>query len=127
MSFMNMKKYSTLIVMFLAALTIHAQDWEQVASYPGDARHHPVTFAIDNYGYLLTGSNNDNDFFRYDSDIDTWEQMTDFPGQGRGFSYGVSYEGIAYMGFGANNNEFLDGLNSNLPNNAINSPKDAID
>jgi len=100
---MNLKKNGTLIFIFLIAMTVQAQDWEQVASYPGSERHHPVTFAIDNYGYLVTGSENDRDFFRYDSDIDSWEQMPDFPGQGRGFAYGVTHEGKAYMGFGANN------------------------
>ncbi len=98
---MNMKKYSTLILAFLVAITIQAQDWEQVASYPGDARHHPVTFSIDNFGYLVTGSDDDRDFFRYDADIDTWVQLPNFPGIGRGFSYGVTHEGMAYVGFGA--------------------------
>ncbi len=101
-----MKKQILLFTLLLPLNFLFAQSWEPMASLPGgasDARHHPVTFAVDGYGYLLTGSVNGeaaNDFMRYDAAADTWETLPDFPGGPRSFSYGTSRGTKAYIGFG---------------------------
>jgi len=98
---MKLLKNTITIFLILMALNLQAQTWQEVASILGDERHHPVTFSIDGFGYLVTGSNGDDDFSRYDPVADEWTQLTDFPGAARGFSYGVTYEGKGYLGFGA--------------------------
>lgn len=75
---------------------------------PLDARHHPVTFSVDGYGYLLTGAVNgvpSDDFMRYDALTDSWEILPDFPGVARSFSYATSRGSKAYVGFGGAAND----------------------
>lgn len=93
---------------FLALLALSATgvqaEWLETESLPGQGRHHPVTFTLDGYGYVATGSTTGdhytNDFFRYDPSADSWEVLPDFPGPGRGYAYGGTYQGKAYLGFG---------------------------
>ena len=93
-----------------------SQSWESMASLPGgfqDARHHPVTFSIEGYGYVLGGSVNgedSDDFMRYDALADTWEQLPDFPGVARSFSYGTARGAKAYVGFGGSDGMALNDL-----------------
>ena len=108
--------HKSLLIVFALLISqfIFAQEWEQKANPPAsfDARHHPVTFAIDGYGYVVTGQNQADiplkDFYRYDAANDSWEELPEFPGTRRGFSYGVAADnGKGYMGFGLNNNTRL--------------------
>ena len=107
-----MKKTVLLFSLFLFTICLHAQEWEPMASLPqgaADSRHHPVTFSIDGYGYVLTGSVNwtaDNDFMRYDAATDTWENLPDFPGLARSFAYGTARGTKAYVGFGNSAGDF---------------------
>jgi N-acetylneuraminic acid mutarotase len=111
-----MKTQLLFAALLLSAHILFAQAWEPVASLPGgalDARHHPVTFSIDGYGYLLTGSVNsvpDNDFMRYDPLTDTWEILPDFPGAARSYAYGTSRGTKAYVGFGGYDGVALNDL-----------------
>ncbi len=109
-----MQKALLLVLSILISQFVFAQQWEQKANPPAsfDSRHHPVTFAIGEYGYVVTGQNQSEtplkDFYRYHAANDTWEELPDFPGTRRGFSYGVAADnGKAYMGFGLNNNTRL--------------------
>ncbi len=101
-----MKKQILFCALFLSVNFLFAQTWESVASLPAgpaDARHHPVTFSIDGYGYVMGGSVNNvpaNDFMRYEAFSDTWEILPNFPGAPRGFSYGTARGNKAYVGFG---------------------------
>ncbi|MEL7247325.1 MAG: kelch repeat-containing protein [Bacteroidota bacterium] len=101
-----MKQFVLLFSILFSITLIHAQEWEQVAGLPdgaADARHHPVTFSVGNFGYLLTGAVNGTaakDFMRYDATTDTWEDLPDFPGAARSFSYATSRGTKAYIGFG---------------------------
>ncbi|MEO1259041.1 MAG: T9SS type A sorting domain-containing protein [Bacteroidota bacterium] len=101
-----MKKTLLLFSLFIFSICLFAQEWEPMASLPqgaADARHHPVAFTIDGYGYVATGTvngNESNDFMRYDPTTDTWEQLPNFPGPARGYAYGTSRGTKAYMGFG---------------------------
>lgn len=84
-----------------------SQTWEDRESLPAsaDQRHHPITFAIGNTGYLLTGTDAAyeamSDFYAYDSETDSWEEKTEFPGGKRGFGYGVTDGAKGYVGFGS--------------------------
>tara|TARA_B100001142_G_C14336471_1_gene656103 strand:+ start:326 stop:2287 length:1962 start_codon:yes stop_codon:yes gene_type:complete len=102
-----MKK--TLLLILISSLSF-AQDWNFVGYYDGDARHHPITFANDRYGYVIAGQNfkgtDLDDVFRYDSQENLWVQLSDFPGGPRGYSYGVSDGVYAYMGFGSNSSGY---------------------
>jgi len=111
-----MKKQVLFYALFLSVNFLFAQSWEPMASLPGgaaDARHHPVTFSVDGYGYLLTGDVNGeaaNDFMRYDASSDTWEILPDFPGAARSYSYGTSRGTRAYVGFGGSDGVALKDL-----------------
>lgn len=101
-----MKKQILFYALIFSSNVIFAQMWEQVAPLPGgplDARHHPVTFSVDGYGYLLAGAVNgvpSDDFMRYEALTDSWETLPDFPGVARSFSYATSRGTKAYVGFG---------------------------
>lgn len=93
----------TLAFILLSFFGYSQSNWTQVEAYDGFVRHHPVTFSIDGFGYLLTGRATFGDladFWRYDPVEDSWEKLPDFPGGARGFSYGVAHQGKAYVGFG---------------------------
>ena len=101
-----MKKIILLALVFLGFQSIaQVNTWTQVASPPSSytARNHPVTFAIDGFGYLLTGFSGQflhSDFYKYDAANDSWSTLPNFPGGARGFAYGVSHMGKGYVGFG---------------------------
>jgi N-acetylneuraminic acid mutarotase len=107
-------KFTLLSITMLLTIYTEAQSWEQKADYPGDGRHHPVTFAIDSIGYLLTGStdvdNVTDDFYQYDPVTDSWSALPNFSGPARSFSYGAASGGKAYMGFGATTTTYLNDL-----------------
>lgn len=95
-----------LLTLSIFSLNLFAQDWEDLQSLPESAstRHHPVTFSIGGYGYLVAGADAEyvslSDFYRYDPTSDSWTQLDNFPGASRGFAYGVETETKGYMGFG---------------------------
>jgi len=101
-----MKKLILFFTLLAFGNILHAQTWEPMESLPGgaaDARHHPITFSFDGFGYLLAGAVNGdeaNDFMRYEASTDTWESLPNFPGAARSFSYGTSRGSKAYVGFG---------------------------
>jgi len=79
--------------------------WKQTASLPGVGRHHAAVFAIDNYLYLLTGTNSSDiaqykDMWRYDIAANSWKQLKDFPGSGRSYSAAFAINGKGYFGLG---------------------------
>ena len=85
----------------------YAQMWQTKASYPSTAeeRNHPVTFALDGKGYVVTGNvpgfEATNDMLRYDPLLDAWETLDTFLGGARGYAYGVEHENKGYLGFGS--------------------------
>jgi N-acetylneuraminic acid mutarotase len=62
-----------------------ANQWTQMASFPGTARWEAVGFSIKNFGFITGGfdwsSNNPNDLWQYDPFNNTWLQKANFPGQ----------------------------------------------
>jgi len=94
-------------------LNAQNQTWIGLNGIPGGV-HHPVTFAIGDYGYSITGtssfgSETDN-VYRYNPKTDTWATMTDFPGGNRGFAIGLAYQGKGYVGFGAAGSQYFKDL-----------------
>lgn len=97
----------TFILTIVLAFDASAQHtWTPKADLPNAnrGRHHPVSWGIGDYGYVVTGTTSQqgttNDFFRYDPATDTWTVMDDFPGLRRSFSIGDVYNGEGYIGFG---------------------------
>ena len=89
----------------------YGQVWYEVNGYDAIGRHHPITIANDNYGYMIAGqdatfSNNLDQVYKYDPILDDWTQIDPFPGGERGYAYGVYKENDAYLGFGSNNTGF---------------------
>ena len=85
----------------------YGQVWNEVNGYNGIGRHHPITIANENYGYIIAGqdatfSNNLDQVYKYDPILDDWMQIDPFPGGGRGYGYGVYEDNDAYLGFGSN-------------------------
>lgn len=89
---------------------LHAQNWEEIEDLPL-GKHHPVTFAIDGYGYAATGWDQNvgpsDDVYKYDPVNDSWSTISDFPGAARSFGIGFEYEGDGYLGFGATSTSYL--------------------
>ncbi len=110
-----MKKiYAFTLVVGLLCLgnSLHSQ-WSQVSNMPSSL-HHPVTWGINDTGYVVTGTNSGGAptdvFYRYIESTDTWQTLSDFPGQARGFSIGYAYNGKGYLGFGATTSQYLNDL-----------------
>ncbi|WP_162984901.1 T9SS type A sorting domain-containing protein [Mesonia aquimarina] len=109
----NTTNFFTLI--FLSFTTfVFAQTWQSKTGLGNNTRHHPVTWALNGYGYAATGTNVNNnptkDFNKYDPTTDSWETLSDFPGPARSFSIGGVYNGEAYLGFGAGTSNDLNDL-----------------
>jgi len=88
--------------------------WESRADLLLGGRHHPITFANDTHGFVLSGSTLESsytsDFLVYEEATDTWKDLSNtdsaFPGMARSLGYGVAAtldcdNTKAYLGFGA--------------------------
>lgn len=100
-------------IFFLAALT-QAQEWVEKKGLEQNSRNHPVSWAIDGFGYSVTGmtetSAGTKDFFKYDPTTDEWEELQGFPGTARSYSIGGVYQGEGYLGFGSSSTSLLNDL-----------------
>ncbi len=109
----HLLKTSLLALILGLTTSLSAQSWITAGTIPSP-RHHPVTFALNGYGYMLTGTNNfgslTDDFFRYDPVADIWATLGDFPGGARSFAIGAEYQGLAYVGFGVSNTQYFNDL-----------------
>ncbi len=92
-----------LLILFFLPLIGISQNWQQLSNFPADGRHHPITFANNEHGFVISGSYL-TDAYKYDKINDTWTQLQDFPSTGRGYAYGVSIGDKAYLGFGSTSN-----------------------
>lgn len=93
----------------LCLLPMTAQEWSAIDNMP-TGKHHPVTFAVDGFGYAVTGSSAaadvTNDTYKYDPVADDWTSIGDFSGSARSFAIGYAYEGMGYLGFGVTNTNY---------------------
>ena len=100
----------------LSTAMVSSMSWQAVASLPAAGRHHPITFANETHGFLLTGTTVLNsytsDMYLYDPRTDTWTELlpTDDAASttapvARSYSYGVVLpvpgHTKAYLGLGA--------------------------
>lgn len=105
-------RYALLFALLAVGFSHQAQnEWAQMASFEGNGRHHPITVANDQYGYVIAGQAgfaalNLDDVHRYDPSTDSWTAMAAFPGGGRGYGYGVCEGNNAYVGFGSNSSGY---------------------
>jgi len=90
-------------------------EWTQKADFGGSARYCALSFAIDNYGYVGTGYDDNylKDFYRYDPSSDKWVIMDGTTGM-NGFSgskrrSGTSFviDNIAYVCCGQGNGTYV--------------------
>ena len=90
--------------------SVNAQNWQSLASYNSDSRHHPITFSNDRFGFVFAGQNDLGEYLadghRFDTQTQTWEQVANFEGGPRGYAYGVSNNTTAYVGFGRYNSDY---------------------
>jgi N-acetylneuraminic acid mutarotase len=100
-------KHLISLALTLFTISLFAQNWEISDPLPANAsgRNHPITFAIGDTGYVLTGYGSAggtemNDFYKYVASTGQWINAGTFPGGRRGFGYGVSHNGKGYAGFG---------------------------
>ena len=105
------------LLILLTGLTIlsplQAQQWTKMANIP-QGRHHPVTWGINGVGYMVTGTNAQNNptktFYTYNPQTDRWNYEGLFPGTERSFAIGTVYKGKGYLGFGASQTRYLNDL-----------------
>ncbi len=82
-----------------------ADEWTQVADFPGGARYNAVGFSDGTYGYAGTGFDGTfyNDFYRYDATNNTWTPIQ-ISGQKRQQATTFEIDGKIYLLSGFNNN-----------------------
>lgn len=91
----------TFLLLAFATIQIQAQGtWTQKANFGGTERSGAVGFAIENKGYIGTGSSSKNDFWEYDVSTNIWTQKADYLGTTRGSTVGFSIGNKGYIGIG---------------------------
>lgn len=109
-----MKKIITL-ALFSIGFTLIGQNqtWISLGGIP-EGVHHPVTFAIGDFGYSISGTNRFGteiaNVRRYNPITDSWSSLSAFPGGARSFAIGLEYEGYGYVGFGASGSQYFKDL-----------------
>lgn len=110
-----MKNLLPLTLALAANLSLFSQSqtWIPVGGIPTGV-HHPVTFAIGDFGYSITGTNSfgaeTDKMYRYNPKTDSWGTLNDFPGGNRSFAIGLEYKGYGYLGFGAGSGQYYKDL-----------------
>ena len=108
-------RFLSLLAVALAATAQASEQllWLARSPCPIPGVHHPITFANETHGFLLTGSTYDgpatSEFYVYDEAADSWADLSEtpaaYPGPARSLGYGVVLPVInstkAYLGFGA--------------------------
>lgn len=114
------KDLITLLIILSGGLQLNAQQWTQMADFPGEGRHRATAISIGNKGYLGFGHINGtgtetifNDWWEYDPSNNSWTQKASCPIQSMPFSnytmldsQGFVIDGVAYLG-SSNNGPFL--------------------
>lgn len=83
--------------------------WQQIADFPGSARYNAVAFAVDNFGYVGSGFDDNwlKDFYEYDPSTNTWEQIVSLGGSKRENATAFVIDNKAYVGTGTNNGSYV--------------------
>ncbi|MEM1405995.1 MAG: kelch repeat-containing protein [Bacteroidota bacterium] len=80
-------------------------NWVERSDFEGFRRSSAVSFTIDNFAYVGTGFNGDEDeyyqdFWRYSVSQNFWQQMTPLPGVARSAAVAFSIGSTGYVGLG---------------------------
>lgn len=92
--------------MALMFIPVAAQEnqWVKLGDFIGGKRERAVSFSIENYGYVGTGTDTaeivHDDFWKYDPSSDTWSQIASLPGAARRDAVAFSLNGHGYVGTG---------------------------
>lgn len=101
-----MFKTLSFILLFTLTKSLFGQGnyWEKRSNFGGLKRERAVAFAIEQYGYVGTGTDTaeivHNDLWRFDPSTNSWSQMADMPAPGRRNAVGFSIQGKGYIGTG---------------------------
>jgi N-acetylneuraminic acid mutarotase len=94
--------------------------WTQKADFGGTLRYQCAAFAIDNYGYMGLGRNeNDSyekDFWKYDPSANMWYPIAEFPGVERRGATAFVIDNKAYVGLGQTNGGYASDFYQYNPN-----------
>ncbi|MFI2742179.1 Kelch repeat-containing protein [Zhouia sp. PK063] len=98
------------------------ESWTQLTDLDDDddyniLRSNAVGFAIDNYGYIATGtySGTTSSVWQYDPGTDTWEEKTGFEGVSRQDAIVISNGTQAFLGLGRSGTLYLDDFREFFP------------
>lgn len=87
-------------------------NWIERSDFEGFRRSSAVSFAIDQFAYVGTGFNGDEDeyyrdFWRYDVNQNFWQRIDSLPGAGRSAAVAFSVGGTGYVGLGFDGDDEL--------------------
>ncbi len=85
---------------------ISTDSWSQVADLPGKTRSNATAFNLFGKGYILCGSNGEqqHDMWRYDPLINNWSRMADYPGAVTLNNTSFAISNRAFVGLGNDSN-----------------------
>jgi hypothetical protein len=77
--------------------------WNLMASYPGEARLYPAAFSLGNLGFVGSGSTGTltTDWYAFDPVENGWQQVTDLPGEARSAAVAFAIGEHGYVATGA--------------------------
>src|SRR5690606_33211579 len=84
--------------------------WSDITDFPGQARQLAVGFAIDGNGFVGTGSTGSEDlqdFYKYNVAKKEWTKIADFPGKARYGAVAFAIGGYGYVGLGATKSDAM--------------------
>jgi N-acetylneuraminic acid mutarotase len=88
------------VLLFIPAWMIgQANTWLPVANFSGGSRVYPVSFSVNNEGYVALGDYN-NDCWKFNPAGNTWSQCANFAGTGRFGAVAFVIGNSAYVGTG---------------------------
>jgi len=85
--------------------------WSQKADFGGGIRRAAVGFGANNYGFIGTGYDGDNDkkdFWKYEPITDTWLELVGFGGDKRRGATTFTINDKTYLGTGISNGLYID-------------------
>ena len=98
------KSILILATLFAIAINSNADSWTQKANYGGGIRSLAVGFSIGTKGYIGTGTDASQTFYRdfweWDQTTNAWTQMADLVGVARDYAVGFSIGTKGYIGTG---------------------------
>jgi N-acetylneuraminic acid mutarotase len=108
------------LILFLPLIVVSCSDdddeedllgnWIVRSDFDGVARGNASGFSIGTKGYLGLGYNGKkrlNDFWEYNSEINSWTQKADFPGAARNNAVGFNIDNKGYVGTGFDGENYL--------------------